>query len=107
MVKSNKKCNNQRDDDVHVVVLEGVGAAGGVGIPLIDKLPKLGNKGGGGMPASTAGSGTAMFSRGIVNIVVDDVPNKGVGVLLLVVAPSTGGDGQTEVWVLGAGGGGT
>ena len=43
------------------------GATGGVGIPLIDILPKFGSTGGGGgIPAKTAGSGTAMFSSGMV-----------------------------------------
>ena len=39
-----------------------------MGIPLIDILPKFGSTGGGGgIPANTAGSGTAIFSGGMVN----------------------------------------
>jgi len=43
------------------------GATGGAGIPLMDIFAKLGSTGGGGgIPARTAGSGTAIFSGGIV-----------------------------------------
>jgi len=46
------------------------GADGGVGIPFTDKLLNSGNRGGAGIPANSAGSGTGMFSagKGIVNI---------------------------------------
>ena len=40
-----------------------------MGIPFTDKLLNSGNRGGAGIPANSAGSGTGMFSgRGIVNI---------------------------------------
>ena len=60
------------------------GATGGAGIPFMDIFAKLGSTGGGGgIPAKTAGSGTAIFSRGIVKsgggaLEEDVVPHSGV-----------------------------
>ena len=57
------------------------GATGGAGIPLMDMFAKLGSTGGGGgIPARTAGSGTAIFSGGIVKSggAFAVVPNSGV-----------------------------
>ena len=50
-----------------------------------DRLPKLGNTGGGGIPASTAGSGTARFSGGMKGGAFD-VPNKGGLLVVLGIA---------------------
>ena len=58
-----------------------------MGIPFTDKLLNSGNRGGAGIPANSAGSGTGMFSgRGIVNIGASAGDGASLALLLVHVA---------------------